>query len=314
MNIEEDSRMFREFMKNQLFRSTVRSLTHLETLSDGLTPAEIWVEVNNLLSELRSVNKSDREVMVSQFYINYYHKMRELERGGRIIPRSYQDVDRTVTCIFYCLELCLESNTTDHSANPNHELIEALTLELKTINHPVLDDLRRGISEDVIRYQRLPASTQPPVDPLEQLDLDWNTRLEKVFNHYSRRMERFIEQSHYESFCRLWKTLCNDTQVSEQMKVPNLIKGDEHRELCVCYNAKLLFNIYGMLYRRGYFLPSIKGETPLSIQVSEHFDAETGMKVSARYEYFKPESVKIKPQFLGAYPSFYSHIAELLEK
>jgi hypothetical protein len=38
--------------------------------------------------------------------------------------------------------------------------------------------------------------------------------------------------------------------------------------------------------------------------VLEHFGAETGMKTSARYDYFKPENVKNKPQFLGPTPIF----------
>ena len=314
ITVEEDNRVFKKHLKNILFKSSARSIVQLEALNGGLTPAEIWIEVNNLLDELRSVDKNDREVMICQFRIIYYRKFSELERNGKIISRNSDDVNRTLTCVFYCLKLSLKANYPDLSSNPNKDIIEALDMMLNSINHPILDELKRGIKDDVLYYQQKDGKTQLPSDPLIEPDNDWNTQLYKILGNYSQRTERLIEQTYIDSFCLLWQNLGKDTRVSQQLKIPTVIKGDEHTELGVCYNAKLLFNIYGMLYSRGFFKPSVKGETPLSALVSEHYDIRTGMKVRARYEYFKPESVNVKPQFLGADPDLYCHIDKLIRE
>lgn len=312
--IQEDSRKYREYMQDDLFRCTARTVTHLETLAGGLTPAQIWNEVLNMRSVLRQLDARDRDVMLYQFHISYrYSLMRETELNYADTPRSDSDIDRSLTCLFYCLRFSLDAVWPDGVAsNPNHDLIEAIDAELDHIGHPVLAELRRGISEDAIRYVRLNGPLHA-VDPLSQGDDDLPGRLKRVTDYYSERMDTYLEPGHRESFYRFWEALAADAQLCGLLGEPVFIKGDAHTELGTGYNAKFLFNIYGMLYRRGYFLPSIKGETPLSVLVSGHYDSETGNNVKARYEYFKPEGVGCRPQFKGAAGPVLKRISSLID-
>ena len=76
------------------------------------------------------------------------------------------------------------------------------------------------------------------------------------------------------------------------------MKGSEEKELGVAYNAKAIFNIFGLLYNRDFFM-GIKGAKPLAIAVTKHYDSETKDEVYARSDYFKPEQVNQDQQFLG---------------
>lgn len=285
----QDSRMFREFMKNKLFLITVRTIAHLETLDEGLTPAAVWGEVRDLISELRSVEKQYRAVLVNQFYINYYNTLK------------VADVDRTVTMIFYCLALTLEAASANPAANPHNELIDAIVEEMIIIGHPILDTLNQGVHAEELRYESLHRQqAYEYVDPLDNTDSSWDSTLKRILAHYAKRVDSQVEPGHQDAFYRFWDCLAADVQLSELMRQPAQIKGDEHAELKTPYNAKLLFNIYGMLYSHGFFKPSIKGETPLSKLVTEHYDLNTHMKTCARYEYFKCESVGARAQFIAA--------------
>lgn len=313
LTIQEDSRKFREFMKTQIFRNASRTLTRLETDAGGLTAAEVWTEVQDLISDLRTLDADDRDIMVSEFYTNTRRKVREIARDGLKVFRPDEDVERTVTCIFYCLALCLEATTKDQEHNPHNNLLDALVEEMIRLDHPILSDLHKGIKEDGDRYEaRAGKELIEEKDPLQVAD-EWTPKLERVFKHYADRMWQYVDRSHADSFNKLWDDLLTDVQVSEVMRLAVPVAGDEHLELGIDYNAKCMFNIYGMLYRRGFFVASIKGETPLACKVTEHYDKRTNNKIKAKYEYFKSEMSGIKTQFKGMSPDIEKHVIGIIE-
>lgn len=314
LSIEEDSRKFREFMKTQLFRNASRTLTRLETDAGGLTAAEVWKEVQDLIGDLRTLEPDDRDIMVSEFYSNTRRKVREIARDGLKVFRQDQDVERTVTCIFYCLALCLEATTKDQTNNPHNNVLDALVEEMIRMNHPILCDLFKGIKEDGDRFEaRAGKELIVEHDPLQEED-EWTPNLARVFRHYADRMWEYVERGHRDAFNQLWDVLLADPIVSQMMKKPQHIEGDEHKELRISYNAKALFNIYGMLFRRGFFVASIKGETPLATKVTEHYDSETNNKTKAKYEYFKSEMEGIKPNFKGMNADIETHVVGIIKK
>lgn len=299
-------------MKTQLFRNASRTLTRLETDAGGLTSAEVWTEVQDLIADLRTLDADDRDIMVSEFYTNTRRKVREIVRDGLKVFRPDEDVERTVTCIFYCLALCLEATTKDQEHNPHNNLLDALVEEMIRLDHPILEDLHKGIKEDGDRFEaRAGKELIEERDPL-QVEDEWTPQLARVFKHYADRMWYFVESSHRDAFNRLWDILLTDIMVSQMMKKSQPVAGDEHKELGISFNAKALFNIYGMLYRRGFFVASIKGETPLAAKVTEHYDCETNNKTKAKYEYFKSEMEGIKPQFKGMDADVERHVIGLI--
>ena len=309
---EEDKKKFREFMKTPLFCNASRTLTRLETDADGLTPAEVWTEVLELIGELRTLDAEYRDIMVSEFYTITRRKVREIERDGRKVFRKDEDVERTVTCIFYCLALCLEATTKDQAHNPHNHLLDALVEEMIRLDHPILEKLHRGIKEDGDRLElRAGRELIEEKDPLKVED-EWAPQLERVFKHYANKMWSYVESSHRDAFNRLWDILLTDPAVSQVMKKPIPVAGDEQKELGISYNAKALFNIYGMLYRRGFFVAGIRGETPLAAKVTQHYDRDTNNLKGAKYEYFKSEMNGIKEQFRGMDSDTERHVIDLI--
>jgi len=313
LTLEEDSREFRRFMKTQLFRNASRTIARLETDAGGLTAAEVWTEVENLLGELRSLDAADRDIMVSQFYTNEKRRVHEIERDGHKVFREKDDVERTVTCIFYCLALMLEATTKDQPNNPHNDLLDALVEMMIDMDHPILADLHKGIKEDGDKFEkRAGRELIEEHDPLEVED-EWLPQLRKVVEHYANRMYKHVERSHQAWYNTFWNQMLSDGIFIQTMKEPKLVAGDEHKELEVKFNAKCLFNIYGMLYRRGFFVGTIKGETPLAKHVTEHYDSETNDKTKAKYEYFKSEGERIANQFKGMTADVEQHVLKTLK-
>lgn len=313
LSLEEDTRRFRDFKKSQIFRNASRALTRLEMKNGGLTASEVWTEVEALIIELRATDALDRDIMVSQLFTNLRRKVREIERDGHNVIRDDDEVERTITCIFYCLALCLEATTKDQENNPHNDLLDALVKEIIEMNNPILDDLAKSIKEEGEMFEsRAGRELIEEKDPLE-IEEEWKCQLETVFKHYADKTWEKIERKHLDAFNELWIILLDDIQVSQTMRLNIPIAGDEHAELGINYNAKCIFNIYGMLYRRGFFDHSIKGPTPLAKFVTEHYDCETNNTKIAKYEYFKCEDHGITDQFHGMTSDVEMHVIEIID-
>ncbi len=297
-DIEEDNKRYREFLSSPQFRYATKAITHYETNDGGLTPAEVWHEVDELFAYLKSVEAEDHADMVVQLFSQERRRLKTLERDGESMTLEGGLMERTLTTVFYCMALRLERTCKVQENNPHNDLIDAIALELARIHHPVLPLLHYTINQDGDIYEARTGKTMSELDPMKG-DENWKVALRRVFDHYSNRMWDKVDRSHQERYNTFWDSLIEDSVVVAMMREDRSVKGDEHEELGVTYNAKAIFNIFGMLYKRNFFR-GISGWEPLAKAVSEHYDGKTKNQVHAKSEYFKAtEQVGIAPQFRG---------------
>ena len=297
-SIQEDNARYREFLKSPQFRYATKAITHYEYEAGGLTPAEVWHEVDELFTYLKTVETENHADMVIQLFSQERRRLKSIERDEEELTLNPDQMERTLTTVFYCMALRLERTSKVQEKNPHNDLIDAITLELARIHHPVLALLHYTINRDGDLYEAKTGKTMSELDPMRE-DEDWKVSLERIFDHYSdKRMWKYVERSHQERYNKFWDSLIEDDVIVAMMQEDTCVAGAEKKELGVAYNAKAIFNIFGLLYRRGFFT-GINGYEPLAIAVTEHYDGETGKRVHAKAEYFKPEQEGILPQFHG---------------
>ena len=296
-DIEEDNKRYREFLRSLQFRYATKAITHYETEDGGLTPAEVWHEVDELFAYLKGVEAENHADMVVQLFLQERRRLKTLERDDDKQTLAGEQMERTLTTVFYCMALRLERTCKVQKNNPHNDLIDAITLELARIHHPILALLHVTINEEGNLQEAKTGKKMRELDPMRE-DEDWKVALGRVFDHYSNRMWDKVERTHQERYNKFWNALIEDSVIVAMMRDDKSVKGDEHEDLGVKYNAKAIFNIFGMLYKRDFFT-GIKGYEPLAIAVTEHYDSESLKKVHAKAEYFKPEQTNTLPQFLG---------------
>ena len=296
-DIQEDNKRYREFLNSPQFRYATKAITHYETNDGGLTPAEVWHEVDELFAYLKTVEAENHADMVVQLFSQERRRLKTLERDGELLTLDQAQMARTLTTVFYCMALRLERTSKVQEKNPHNDLIDAITEELARIHHPVLALLHYTINRDGDIQEAKTGKKMGELDPMRE-DEDWKVTLERIFNHYSERMWKHVERSHRERYNQFWDALIEDDVIVAMMQEDTCVKGSEEKELGVKYNAKAIFNIFGLLYNRDFFT-GIKGAKPLAIAVTQHYDTETKDQVEARSDYFKPEQVNLEQQFLG---------------
>lgn len=296
-SIEEDNKRYREFLSSPQFRYATKAITHYEYEAGGLTPAEVWHEVDGLFAYLKGVEAENHADMVVQLFLQERRNLKSFERDEDKMTLDQEQLERTLTTVFYCMALRLERTCKVQKKNPHNDLIDAIVEELARIHHPVLALLHDTINKDGDIQEAKTGKKMSELDPMRE-DEDWKVTLGRVFDHYSERMWDKVERSHRDRYSQFWDALLEDSVIVAMMREKRGVKGDESNDLGVVYNAKAIFNIFGMLYKRDFFT-GIKGYEPLAIAVTEHYDSETLKKVHAKAEYFKPELEGILPQFLG---------------
>jgi len=313
LSIEEDSRRCREFMRTQLFRNANRTLTRLETEAGGLTPAEVWQEVEGIINELRGMEVDDRDVMVSQITTNLRRKLKKIERDDEQVVRGKDEQDRTITCILYCLALRLEATTKQQDENPHNDLLDALVEELDHINHQCLPLLFYFIKADGERNENRNQFVEEE-DPLRVKD-GWLYQMSVVVNHYANRMNPKVERHGRDAFDRFWDIAQKDMMFSGLLRMKKNIAGDEHTELGFDYNSTFIFNVYGLLYKHAFFnAGEINGWDPLAKAVTYHYDGEKLKYVKAKQEYFKFMEAGILPQYNSMSADQLEHVEGLLKQ
>ena len=309
-DIQEDNKRYREFLNSPQFRYATKAITHYETNDGGLTPAEVWHEVDELFAYLKGVEAENHADMVVQLFSQERRRLKTLERDEEALTLSQDQMERTLTTVFYCMALRLERTCKVQKKNPHNDLIDAIVEELGRIHHPVLALLHYTINKDGDIQEAKTGKKMGELDPMRE-DEDWKVTLERIFNHYSERMWKHVERSHRERYNQFWDAMIEDDVIVAMMQEDTGVKGSEEKELGVTYNAKAIFNIFGLLYTRGFFT-GINGWKPLAIAVTEHYDSETHDQVHARSDYFKPEQVNQEQQFLGFGRDLMERIVKLM--
>lgn len=309
-DIQEDNKRYREFLNSPQFRYATKAITHYETNDGGLTPAEVWHEVDELFAYLKTVEAENHADMVVQLFSQERRRLKTLERDGDLLTLDQAQMARTLTTVFYCMALRLERTSKVQEKNPHNDLIDAITEELARIHHPVLALLHYTINRDGDIQEAKTGKKMGELDPMRE-DEDWKVTLERIFNHYSERMWKYVERSHQDRYNKFWDAMIADEVIVAMMQEDTCVLGAEKKELSVAYNAKAIFNIFGLLYTRGFFT-GINGWKPLAITVTEHYDSETHDQVHARSDYFKPEQVNQEQQFLGFGRDLMERIVKLM--
>lgn len=311
-DIEEDNKRYREFLSSPQFRYATKAITHYETNDGGLTPAEVWHEVDELLAYLKGVDAGDHADMVVQLFSQERRRLKTLERDEEATTLAGEKMERTLTTVFYCMALRLERTCKVQKKNPHNDLIDAIAMELARIHHPVLALLHYTINQDGDIYEARTGKTMSELDPMRE-DENWEVALKRVLDHYSNRMYPKVEREKRERYNQFWDAMMEDSVIVAMMREDRSVKGDEHEELGVVYNAKAIFNIFGMMYKRDFFT-GINGWKPLAKVVSEHYDSKTKKQVQARADYFEAqEQVGIEPQFFGMSDDVKERILKLID-
>lgn len=310
-DIEEDNKRYREFLRSLQFRYATKAITHYETEDGGLTPAEVWHEVDELFAYLKGVDADDHADMVVQLFSQERRRLKTLERDEESTTLAGEQMERTLTTVFYCMALRLERTCKVQKRNPHNDLIDAIVEELTRIHHPVLALLHYTINQEGDLQEAKTGKRMGELDPMRE-DENWQVALKRVIDHYSNRMWPKVERGHKDRYSTFWDALIEDQVIVAMMRDDRSVKGDESEELGVVYNAKAIFNIFGMLYKREYFT-GINGWKPLAKAVSEHYDSKTQKQVQARADYFAAlEQVGIEPQFQGMTDDVKERIVKLL--
>lgn len=311
-DIEEDDSKFRQFMQSEQFKAACKGLRKYEEQAEGLTPAEVWHEVDMILADLKTLEAENRGTYMEEVLVRERRRLSQIEREGKIWDRTREQVKRSLTCIFYCLALRLERTSRNQSANPHNELIDAIVEMLEEMRDPVLPLLYKCIKDEGDRMETKSGRKMDELNPLAE-DEDWADQWRKVANHYANRLYNSVKLDRREEYNCVWTALEEDERVSAIMQKFSPLKGDEHKELEVNYNAKAMFNILGLMYRMEFF-SGFGGLKPFATKATEHYDKETNKKVNAKREYFDPEGVNIEQRFVGLTADEINHVKALLSK
>ena len=311
-DIEEDDSKFRQFMQSEQFKAACKGLRKYEEQAEGLTPAEVWHEVDMILADLKTLEAENRGTYMEEVLVRERRRLTQMEREGKIWDRTREQVKRSLTCIFYCLALRLERTSRKPSANPHNELIDAIVEMLVEMRDPVLPLLYKCIKDEGDRMETKSGRKMDELNPLAE-DEDWAGQWRKVANHYANRLYNSVKLDRREEYNCVWTALEEDERVSAIMQKFSPLKGDEHKELEVNYNAKAMFNILGLMYRMEFF-SGFGGLKPFATKTTEHYDKETNKKVNAKREYFDPEGVNIEQRFVGLTADEINHVKALLSK
>ena len=311
-DIEEDDSKFRQFMQSEQFKAACKGLRKYEEQAEGLTPAEVWHEVDMILADLKTLEAENRGTYMEEVLVRERRRLSQIEREGKIWDRTREQVKRSLTCIFYCLALRLERTSRNQSANPHNELIDAIVEMLEEMRDPVLPLLYKCIKDEGDRMETKSGRKMDELNPLAE-DEEWSGQWRKVANHYANRLYNSVKLDRREEYNCVWTALEEDERVSAIMQKFSPLKGDEHKELEVNYNAKAMFNILGLMYRMEFF-SGFGGLKPFATKTTEHYDKETNKKVNAKREYFDPEGVNIEQRFVGLTADEINHVKALLSK
>lgn len=311
-DIEEDDSKFRQFMQSEQFKAACKGLRKYEEQAEGLTPAEVWHEVDMILADLKTLEAENRGTYMEEVLVRERRRLTQMEREGKIWDRTREQVKRSLTCIFYCLALRLERTSRNQSANPHNELIDAIVEMLEEMRDPVLPLLYKCIKDEGDRMETKSGRKMDELNPLAE-DEDWADQWRKVANHYANRLYNSVKPERREEYNRVWTALEKDERVSAIMQKSSPLKGDEQKELGINYNAKAMFNILGLMYRMEFF-SGFRGLEPFVTKATEHYDKDTNKKVKAKREYFNPEGVNIEQRFVGLKADEINHVKALLSK
>ena len=87
-DIEEDDSKFRLFMQSEQFKAACKGVRKYEEQAEGLTPAEVWHEVDLILADLKTLEAEDRDTYMEQVLVRERRRHHSFTPRGRISAPS----------------------------------------------------------------------------------------------------------------------------------------------------------------------------------------------------------------------------------
>ena len=259
-NNEMQTQKAHDFLKDVQYQNAVFAIRQIETDRDGLTLREIWEETEKLRERLLGVEGELRDSYLIDWLPNP-----EKAYGGI----SKHPV-RTQMCILILFALRLIKAERDQEKNPHREIIRAIVRlvgERAKQEAALMEDLRRlirVIDQDGDANEAKGKVVEFGVDILAN-DKEWSEQLREIVELYKgKAYEAGIityGAANKALFEAIWEALLQDDWFVAEMRHPSLNQP---------FNLKLLFNVYGMIFRRVpsvYYASKIRGGQSLAKRI-----------------------------------------------
>lgn len=256
-NNEMQTQKAHDFLKDVQYQNAVFAIRQIETDRGGLTLREIWVETEKLRERLLGVEGELRDSYLIDWLPNP-----EKAYGGV----SKHPV-RTQMCVLILFALRLIKAERDQEKNPHREIIRAIVRlvgERAKQEAALMEDLRRlirVIDQDGDANEAKGKVVEFGVDILQQKN--WSEELRTIVERYKKKAYEAGIIANEALFESIWEALLQDNWLVAEMRAPSLEQP---------FNLRLLFNVYGMIFRRVpsvYYASKIRGGQSLAKRIGE---------------------------------------------
>lgn len=256
-NNEMQTQKAHDFLKDVQYQNAVFAIRQIETDRDGLTLREIWEETEKLRERLLGVEGELRDSYLIDWLPNP-----EKAYGGI----SKHPV-RTQMCVLILFALRLIKAERDQEKNPHREIIRAIVRlvgERAKQEAALMEDLRRlirVIDQDGDANEAKGKVVEFGVDILQQKN--WSEELRTIVERYKKKAYEAGIIANKALFESIWEALLQDNWFVAEMRAPSLGQS---------FNLRLLFNVYGMIFRRVpsvYYASKIRGGQSLAKRIGE---------------------------------------------
>lgn len=256
-NNEMQTQKAHDFLKDVQYQNAVFAIRQIETDRGGLTLREIWEETEKLRERLLGVEGELRD----SYLIDWLPNPEKAYEGISKHPV------RTQMCILILFALRLIKAERDQEKNPHREIIRAIVRlvgERAKQEAALMEDLRRlirVIDQDGDANEAKGKVVEFGVDILQQKN--WSEELRTIVERYKKKAYEAGIIANEALFESIWEALLQDNWFVAEMRAPSLEQP---------FNLRLLFNAYGMIFRRVpsvYYASKIRGGQSLAKRIGE---------------------------------------------
>ena len=256
-NNEMQTQKAHDFLKDVQYQNAVFAIRQIETDRGGLTLREIWEETEKLRERLLGVEGELRDSYLIDWLPNP-----EKAYGG-----TSKHPVRTQMCVLILFALRLIKAERDQEKNPHREIIRAIVRlvgERAKQEAALMEDLRRlirVIDQDGDANEAKGKVVEFGVDILQQKN--WSEELRTIVERYKKEAYEAGIIANEALFESIWEALLQDNWFVAEMRAPSLEQP---------FNLRLLFNVYGMIFRRVpsvYYASKIRGGQSLAKRIGE---------------------------------------------
>lgn len=280
LTAEHIERLRAEYFNDPLFATFHTAITRCATKWEELTPPEVWIEAQLVISQLRSSPRPDKMVYTIYNELLDRYSVFVSADGATREARSKEKAEATAVTVMTCVMFSVAQPKVCPKINEQiARNILNLFLQADGSYHSVFEYLyaEQRIDEEEEENQENPV---PDINPLEgptkgsNSQCSTDTYLNKALNYYCCKLEREgVVAPHYletdaegeTRISRLFDAVCQDQQLLELFgrrclgietlkDYGKLTKSNEPYDKAAAkgdYNIKLLCNFMGMLKDEG---------------------------------------------------------------